>query len=787
MILEGAAGTDHGVVGPTLVELVLAIQERSLEIVEELGDKQPQDPRDLAAILLLSARSQSGANLSDRDWHVSTACTSKLVYLGFLDLDFSRRSSRLALLGAVAPLAGFTQTMSDKVIIDALGRIDVSSGEARQILDQGRRRVEQLWKRLEDRRVQLGKRAEEIGKELGKLLPSDLELAPHQLEAVAKIEARGFKAILGDDRGLGKTVECLGTVLLHGEGAFPLLVVGPSSMVGTWAWEARRWLARVAPRVVIDEDLAREPAEERRLKKELNRLRAHLKKHGVEDGVVVEAVKSLDHRYPTAMRYCAVKLEEGKLVFRADSPRKEGVLGFGQVHERLVERLVDDVAMVADRVQSGRLVQADAIRRVAASVGEGHTEALRFCDVIFDDDMVPRVRVDATRRAEWLKLPLVVCVSWTRMLMGLGMLNRIRFGGIIGDEAHEALRVHDSSASKAFLTLRHGANVVLPSTGTLTPNGRHSEAYIPLKAVGAPVGKFWQYGQRYCGPQLQWIGGGRKITQYKGRSDEVGFATLRAFYGLARKKGEISSDFLPPKVRHKVIVNLTSREQLLMAVEKDRVRGELTRRGQELRCELSTQPHMTPEAIEERVQRILRAETVTVLMALRIQIGLIKADRSVALVRELLAAGERPIMVCAHQAVVTRARRLYAKLVGTDDVMIASSNVSSARNRKALTNAWQRGEGKIMILTRAFGSGVTLTSSRIEVFLERFWEPGVEDQIEDRIHRMSQTQDVDLYYPHCPGTPDDVVAELSTWKTRGAEASVGSISERAMVWLGLEI
>jgi hypothetical protein len=400
---------------------------------------------------------------------------------------------------------------------------------------------------------------------------------------------------------------------------------------------------------------------------------------------------------------------------------------------------------------------------------------------------MPHVIVDADALKRWLERPLVVCVSWTRMLMELGMLNRIRWGGVIGDEAHEALRVHDSRASKAFLMLRRGAEVVLPSTGTLTPNGRHAEAYVPLKAVGADVGKFWQFGKKFCDPKTVFLSGGRKVTQYKGRTDPVGFALLLARHGVARKKAEIDPELLPAKTRHKVIVDLTGREQLTLALEKDAVRARLVARAEDLRRELALDPKTTPEAIEERVQRTLRAETVTVLMALRIKTGLIKADRSIQMVQEFLADGERPIVVCAHKDVAQRAVALYGRLVGADQVVLASSNVSTARARDALKAAWQRGEGRIMVLTRAFGSGATLTSSRVELFLERFWEPGVEDQIEDRIHRMSQVQDVDIYVTHAPGTTDDVVAELSTWKTRGAEASVGSISERAMLWLGLTL
>lgn len=53
-----------------------------------------------------------------------------------------------------------------------------------------------------------------------------------------------------------------------------------------------------------------------------------------------------------------------------------------------------------------------------------------------------------------------------------------------------------------------------------------------------------------------------------------------------------------------------------------------------------------------------------------------------------------------------------------------------------------------MILSpKAGGVGLTLTAANHVIHLSRWWNPAVEDQCTDRIYRIGQRKDANVYYP----------------------------------------
>ena len=60
----------------------------------------------------------------------------------------------------------------------------------------------------------------------------------------------------------------------------------------------------------------------------------------------------------------------------------------------------------------------------------------------------------------------------------------------------------------------------------------------------------------------------------------------------------------------------------------------------------------------------------------------------------------------------------------------------------------------------ATGLGITLTSASDSLFIERVWTPAVEEQAEDRLHRISQKNAVIAWYMSVSGTIDDKLAKI---------------------------
>jgi SNF2 family DNA or RNA helicase len=69
--------------------------------------------------------------------------------------------------------------------------------------------------------------------------------------------------------------------------------------------------------------------------------------------------------------------------------------------------------------------------------------------------------------------------------------------------------------------------------------------------------------------------------------------------------------------------------------------------------------------------------------------------------------------------------------------------------RKAKVDIFQQRIGfDVMILSpKAGGVGLTLTAANHVIHLTRWWNPAVEDQCTDRVYRIGQKKEVNVYYP----------------------------------------
>lgn len=113
-----------------------------------------------------------------------------------------------------------------------------------------RGRISSFMKVAQDKKKDLEERARLVEQIIEPLLPSGLRMLPHQLEALVMIQDRGFRCVIHDDLGLGKTVEALCSVLLFSaerggkDAAFPLLIATQASVVGSWIHHSHQWLAK---------------------------------------------------------------------------------------------------------------------------------------------------------------------------------------------------------------------------------------------------------------------------------------------------------------------------------------------------------------------------------------------------------------------------------------------------------------------------------------------------------------------------------------------------------------
>lgn len=82
--------------------------------------------------------------------------------------------------------------------------------------------------------------------------------------------------------------------------------------------------------------------------------------------------------------------------------------------------------------------------------------------------------------------------------------------------------------------------------------------------------------------------------------------------------------------------------------------------------------------------------------------------------------------------------------------MLINGTISGAKRQQRVDQfqSSPRGFDVIILSPRAGGVGLTLTAANHVVHLSRWWNPAVEDQCTDRVHRIGQTaKEVHVYYP----------------------------------------
>jgi SNF2 family DNA or RNA helicase len=78
---------------------------------------------------------------------------------------------------------------------------------------------------------------------------------------------------------------------------------------------------------------------------------------------------------------------------------------------------------------------------------------------------------------------------------------------------------------------------------------------------------------------------------------------------------------------------------------------------------------------------------------------------------------------------------------------------------------------------KAGGTGITLNTAEYVFLLDPWWNPAVEAQAVDRVHRIGQKNSVFIYRMIAPGTVEERIEELKQEKRELFSAVVGDIPD----------
>jgi superfamily II DNA or RNA helicase len=93
------------------------------------------------------------------------------------------------------------------------------------------------------------------------------------------------------------------------------------------------------------------------------------------------------------------------------------------------------------------------------------------------------------------------------------------------------------------------------------------------------------------------------------------------------------------------------------------------------------------------------------------------------------------------------------------------------RERQTSVERFQQGEGEVFLISlKAGGTGLNLTAADYVLHMDPWWNPAVEDQASDRIHRIGQKRPVTIYRLVAKDTIEEKIVEMHRHKRHLADS-----------------
>lgn len=135
-----------------------------------------------------------------------------------------------------------------------------------------------------------------------------------------------------------------------------------------------------------------------------------------------------------------------------------------------------------------------------------------------------------------------------------------------------------------------------------------------------------------------------------------------------------------------------------------------------------------------------------------------KLQRLIEIINEIKLKGEKAVIFTHYIKMQTILRKVIMDVFGINCLVI-NGNIKG--DRMSVIDKFRKSPGfNIIILsTRAAGVGITITEANNVIHYTRDWNPAVEKQATDRVYRIGQTREVNIYYPICTSSRGKTVEE----------------------------
>ncbi len=144
--------------------------------------------------------------------------------------------------------------------------------------------------------------------------------------------------------------------------------------------------------------------------------------------------------------------------------------------------------------------------------------------------------------------------------------------------------------------------------------------------------------------------------------------------------------------------------------------------------------------------------------------------------RELVAHGRRAVVFSQFTSLLLRLKGVIREEFPDLPVEMLTGDTA---NREKPVNAFQKTQGAAVILVslRAGGTGITLSAAEYVFLMDPWWNPAVEAQAIDRVHRIGQDRTVFIYRLISSGTIEERIEKLKEKKRELFDGTVGRLAD----------
>lgn len=333
---------------------------------------------------------------------------------------------------------------------------------------------------------------------------------------------------------------------------------------------------------------------------------------------------------------------------------------------------------------------------------------------------------DLARAAEaGQRHPTWILTTYATMTNYQHSLAQIPFAAVVFDEI-QALKTPGSLRACAARAMKADFRIGL--TGTPIENTTSDLWAIMDQLAPGSLGALKYFREEFGTPREDNM---ERLHARIFRSDE------RPPLALRRLKGEVAKD-LPTKTRSLLPLEMPRYQADIY--EEAREKLAVGRKGAALKMLHHIRTvSVHPDLVSNEGDEGFIALSARLLATFRI-------------LREIRAQRERALVFIEHRQMQYRFIELAKAAFGLPQIDLINGD-TPIRQRQAIVNRFQKhlekdcGFDMLVLGPRAAGTGLTLTAATHVIHLSRWWNPAVEEQCNDRVHRIGQTRPVHVHVP----------------------------------------